>query len=69
MTTPWRPNAKPLTPRAAKRLAALCNTLDRALDLMEGSIEVHELVETWRGSNNIRANISEFVDWQRRKLK
>lgn len=57
-----------LSPRAAKRLARLLATLDRALDQMEGSVEVHGLVEDWRGSHNIRANIREFVDWNRRKL-
>lgn len=57
-----------LSPRAAKRLARLLSTLDRALDQMDGSVEVNELVTDWRGSENIRANIREFVDWQRRKL-
>jgi hypothetical protein len=57
-----------LSPRAAERLSRLLTTLDRDLDQMEGSVEVHELVTEWRGSLNIRDNIREFVDWQRRKL-
>ena len=57
-----------LSPKAAKKLARLLATLDRALDQMDGSAEVHELVDGWRGSMNIRENIREFVDWQRKKL-
>ena len=57
-----------VSPRAAKRLSRLLTTLDRALDQMQGSVEVHEIVSEWRGSLNIRDNIREFVDWQRRKL-
>lgn len=57
-----------ISARAAKRLSRLLSTLDRALDLMDGSVEVNELVTSWRGSANVRENIREFVDWQRRKL-
>jgi hypothetical protein len=57
-----------LSPKATKRLTRLVTTLDRALDQMDGSVEINELVNTWRGSMNIRENIREFVDWQRRKL-
>lgn len=58
----------PLSPKASKRLTRLLTTLDRALAQMDGSVEVNEIVSEWRGSDNIRANIREFVDWQRRKL-
>ena len=57
-----------LSPRAIKRLGRLLSALDRALSQMDGSVEVNELVNAWRGSANIRENIAEFVDWQRRKL-
>lgn len=57
-----------LSPRAAKRMGRLLKTLDRVLDQMDGSVEVNELVGSWRGSMNIRENIREFVDWQRKRL-